>query len=160
MKDDEADRDHKRNYAYRSLDPILRLLLASIGRYQELQDSGESSSSTTGTALMVRRAGSKMEDVERLIGLLKSQIQLMATLQTTLLSLNSKFGGADDLNFFSEYVSLPLVAILSSYGRTKVSKKAAHQSARLNPQKLLRRLFPSLLKCLVRRYRQNSLCNA
>jgi hypothetical protein len=112
----ETDIGSQTQLALGNLDPIMHLLLASIGRYQELSQTSASDPGSTVT--------------ESLISLLKAQIHLLGALQTALLDGKSKVPDAHFLKF-SEFLSLPLVTILSFQRRTleKYTSNPAHQSA-------------------------------
>lgn len=89
------------------LDPVLRILLATIERYKQLEDANASPDSIPGAS----------SSEEKKISLLKSQAQLMNALRDELQTLIGDDPRASAaLRHMGDCILLPLRAILQSYG--------------------------------------------
>ena len=123
------------------LDPILRLLSATIQRYKQLEEDGNEKGKT-------QDDDQQFSLEEKMIAMLKSQVKLLDALMS---DLNNVISGPDDsvaLGQIIVYVLLPLQAILKSYNTTThVLSRQSHlwqcQQGAANVLALVLKLCPS-----------------
>ena len=100
------------------LNPLLGLLSATIERYVELEEEGENQDRNHE---MIFHGGAdeqhQSSPEEKMIGLLKSQVQLLDALGSELNYRISRPDWCVALGHIAPFVILPLIAILKSYNR-------------------------------------------
>ena len=99
------------------LDPLLRILSAVIERYVQLEEDGEIQHNIVEKYTQDVFGQNQVPREEKLIGLLKMQVQLLDSLRSELHDLVSKPEHCVALGHISQYVMLPLQAILKSYNK-------------------------------------------
>ncbi|KAI2509881.1 hypothetical protein MHU86_4592 [Fragilaria crotonensis] len=102
------------------LDPSLRLLAAITERYVQLEEDGENQHNIGEKYAQDVFGKHQSTREEKLIGLLKIQVQLLDSLRNELHHLVSKPKDGVALGFIATYVMVPLQAILNCYNKRSV----------------------------------------
>lgn len=102
------------------LDPSLRLLVAITERYAQLEEDGGNQHNIGEKYAQDVFGQHQSTREEKLIGLLKIQVQLLDSLRTELHHLVSRPDDGVALGFIATYVMVPLQAILNCYNKRSV----------------------------------------